>query len=187
MKDMRAALQARKRSKRAKANGRKGSSFERDVCKRLSKWMSRGLRDDLFWRTAMSGGRATLQRRAGRRNQQQVGDVCSIDALGERLTSVFVLECKNYSNLRWESFLRGNVSPGTIAAFWTQCARDATACGRLPMLICKQSQLGEFVLLDSVGQDVFNLGSPYATFHSHMGPRVFELTTFLLLARRPNL
>ena len=41
----------------------KGSSFERLVCKRMSMWLSKGERDDLFWRSAMSGGRATVQLR----------------------------------------------------------------------------------------------------------------------------
>ena len=43
----------------------KGGEYERTVCKKLSLWVSNGTRDDIFWRSAMSGGRATLQRKKG--------------------------------------------------------------------------------------------------------------------------
>jgi len=38
----------------------KGASFERDICRRLSLWVSAGKQEDVFWRSAMSGGRSTV-------------------------------------------------------------------------------------------------------------------------------
>jgi len=39
----------------------KGSSFEREICTILSKWWTNNERDDVFWRTAGSGARATTR------------------------------------------------------------------------------------------------------------------------------
>ena len=36
----------------------KGSEFEREMCKCLSLWWTDSKRDDVFWRSAQSGGRA---------------------------------------------------------------------------------------------------------------------------------
>ena len=73
----------------------KGSAYERAICKRLSLYVSKGKRDDLFWRSAMSGGRATLQAKKGKKAQAQAGDITSIAAEGNKLTSTFMIECKH--------------------------------------------------------------------------------------------
>lgn len=164
----------------------KGGEYERAVCKRLSLWMSRGLRDDLFWRSAMSGGRATLRFAKGAYNKSQAGDVTAIDSHGERLTSKFLIECKFYKDLRILSLLlpQDDKSPkDTLADFWHQCSIDAGRAGRLPMLIAKQNQRGEFVLLSGRGKEAFML--PETTFFFHNGVYLYHFAAFLSLAGRP--
>lgn len=57
----------------------KGQNFERQICKELSLWLSKGQRDDLFWRTAGSGGRATTRQKKGKNTAGAAGDICSTD------------------------------------------------------------------------------------------------------------
>src|SRR5215467_5249762 len=77
----------------------KGSAFEREISKLMSLWISHGTRDDIFWRSSLSGGRATVQFKKGRENRSQIGDLSAIDPLGEWLISRFVTEIKSYKNL----------------------------------------------------------------------------------------
>lgn len=44
----------------------KGSVFEREICKALGRWWTDGERDDIFWRTAGSGARATCRLERGK-------------------------------------------------------------------------------------------------------------------------
>jgi hypothetical protein len=46
----------------------KGSQFERDVCRELSLWVSHGKQEDVYWRSAMSGGRSTVAALKGARS-----------------------------------------------------------------------------------------------------------------------
>lgn len=165
----------------------KGADFERSVCKRLSRWLTRRLRDDLFWRTAMSGGRATLQRRKGHRAAAQVGDIGAIDKQGERLTSLFVIECKSYKDLRFTSMLQSinDAAQGSIHAIWDRCQRDAIAESKLPMLIARQNILGEFVVLDTAGVLVFDLPRNTANYFPAAQAHVFWFPAFLAMAKRP--
>jgi len=73
----------------------KGSSFEREICKELSLWWSKGVRDDIFWRTAGSGARATV-RRKGRDcdTANSTGDMCSLHSSGEPFIRHFLIEMK---------------------------------------------------------------------------------------------
>lgn len=57
----------------------KGSQFEREFCTRLSLWWSSGARDDLFWRSAGSGGRATNRSKRGKSTANAHGDVVATD------------------------------------------------------------------------------------------------------------
>ncbi len=72
----------------------KGSAYERDFCKRLSLWWSNGKSDSIFWRTSNSGGRATTRAKKGKGTQNQYGDVCAIDPIGQPLIDVFTIELK---------------------------------------------------------------------------------------------
>lgn len=72
----------------------KGSGFEREVCKALSTWWTAGERDDVFWRSSSSGGRATQRRKSGKKTYGQYGDVQACDPVGEPLTRLFVIEVK---------------------------------------------------------------------------------------------
>lgn len=129
---------------RAGGGKSKGAAFERDVCKQLSLWLSEGKRDDLLWRSAMSGGRATIGRRTGKERLAQAGDISAIDPLGDKLTSLFAVECKCVASLGIESFCLRRV--GSLGAYWTQTCL-AAPLGREPMLIAKQNRSETLIFL----------------------------------------
>ena len=72
----------------------KGSQYERDMCRRLSLWWTANTRDDVFWRSAGSGGRAKVRGRAGRNTAGQHGDVAATDPIGAPLIDVVTIEIK---------------------------------------------------------------------------------------------
>lgn len=115
---------------------RKGASFERKICVCLSRWVSRGRREDLFWRSAMSGGRATLGRRKGKDLQWQAGDVCAVHPDGHVLTDYWYIEVKNVRELMIDAFIMGLPCP--MARYWRTACKEAKENSRHPMLIAKQ-------------------------------------------------
>lgn len=77
---------------------KKGSQFERDIAKKLSLWWTDGSRDDIFWRTSQSGGRATTRAKKGKTTANSEGDLCAIDPIGQPLMDRFVIELKKGYN-----------------------------------------------------------------------------------------
>lgn len=125
------------RKPRAKGMGkRKGSAFEREICKRLSLWVSGGKKADLFWRSAMSGGRATVARKKGGM-VRQAGDITATTPEGHVLTDAWYIECKAYKQIDLAQFMvTGN---GKLAEWWARCKREARQYGKEPILIVKQN------------------------------------------------
>ena len=76
----------------------KGSQFERDFSRSLSLWWTGGERDDVFWRSQNSGGRATVRSRVGKKTSGQYGDIAATDKLGEPLLRIFTFELKRGYN-----------------------------------------------------------------------------------------
>lgn len=72
----------------------KGSQFERDICRTLSNWWSKGENDNLFWRTSNSGGRMTTLAKQGKAGKFHHGDICAIDPSGQALIDFCTIECK---------------------------------------------------------------------------------------------
>lgn len=117
----------------------KGAAFEREVCVMLSKWLSNGVQEDLFWRSAMSGGRATVaHKNTGKRHVNQVGDISAIGNLGFSLTNRFFIEVKTYKNLDFTSALNGK---GKLIEFWKIAKHEARKFKLIPLLIVKQNRL----------------------------------------------
>lgn len=122
----------------------KGANFERKICVALSQWISNKKRKDLYWRSAMSGGRATLGLRKGEKHLSQGGDVSAIDPLGAPLTERFCIEIKFYKDLDLGAFWLGY---GTLHRFWERVSEDARKYGKEPMLIAKQNLYPTLVLV----------------------------------------
>lgn len=126
----------------------KGASFEREVCVMLSKWLTNGSQEDVFWRSAMSGGRATVAFKRGKRLSSQVGDISSIHPTGERFISVFATECKFYADLNYEGLLTGK---GKLLVFWHEINKQAKRHNKLPFLVAKQNRMPAIVCLSQEG------------------------------------
>lgn len=73
---------------------KKGSGFERDMCKQLSLWWTNGKRDDIFWRTAGSGARAKTRSKQKQSTFGQYGDVQATDPIGQPLMNLVTIELK---------------------------------------------------------------------------------------------
>ncbi len=115
----------------------KGSDFERKVCRQLSLLVSGGKRTDCFWRSALSGGRATLQLDQGILNQAQAGDISAISREGLWLIDNFQIECKHYADLEFTSGFLSNT--GVLHGFWKTLVKDSLPRGKNPLLIAKQN------------------------------------------------
>lgn len=72
----------------------KGNQFERDICRKISLWWTQGKHDDWFWRTATSGGRATVRSKAGKDTHGHNGDITATHPQAMILTKLVTMELK---------------------------------------------------------------------------------------------
>ena len=115
----------------------KGGQFERDMCRRLSLWVTGGESADIFWRTPSSGGRATIQLRAGTVNVMQSGDICAVDPRGYPFVQANYVELKHYKDL---GISRSVVcGTGLLANFWRKARLEACRYSKQPLLIARQN------------------------------------------------
>jgi hypothetical protein len=121
----------------------KGANFEREVCVKLSRWVSQGKKTDLYWRSAMSGGRATVIHRQGGTNRQ-AGDITAVATEGHTLTDKWYIECKHVRDLNIDTFIVSG--RGMLADFWRTANKEAIRHGKVPMLIARQNRFPTIVV-----------------------------------------
>jgi hypothetical protein len=114
----------------------KGSAFERKVCAALSLWVTKGKHKDVFWRSSMSGGRATIHVKRGDKNRQ-AGDIAAVTPEGHEFTDAFLIECKHLKNLSIQGFFLSGIGP--LAGFWAKAKKQARDHGKRPMIIARQN------------------------------------------------
>ena len=116
-------------------NGKgKGSSWERDIARFLTKWMSGQDKELYCWRSPGSGSVATIN--LG--NKAISGDLIPLKNESTKFFDIFSVECKNgYPGA--DPFKCIMKTKGDdIKDFWTQANRDAAKAEKLPMLIFKK-------------------------------------------------
>lgn len=114
----------------------KGSAFERDVCRSLSRWMSRGDRADLFFRNPASGGAFTLS--LGRGEAFGFGgDVAAGHPLAHSFLEHFYVEAKHWKSLGLDTLLIGK--GGDFLRITKTAERQARAVDRHFMVVAKQN------------------------------------------------
>ena len=110
----------------------KGSVMERVICKQLSLWVSKGENVDLFWRSAMSGGRATVAKGTVR----QSGDISAVAPEGHVLADKFYIECKHLKDISLDGLIKGN---GPLLKIWQTTQDEAAKYNKIPSLIFRQN------------------------------------------------
>lgn len=127
----------------------KGSQFERDIARTLSKWWTKGERDDVFWRSAMSGGMATVRAKKGKSTVNQIGDLVAVDPVGAPLLQAFVIELKRGYKAWSVQDLLDNPRPSSsvLHDFLEQVKRECETAG-IPdfLLICKRDRRNTIVI-----------------------------------------
>lgn len=107
----------------------KGQDWERTLCKRLSLWWSDGESDDMFWRTAGSGARATVRAKRGKTTRGHGSDITATCAEAEPFTRLFSIEAKRgYPKTSLHDVLdRSPRHKPTQYEQWVQQASEAAA------------------------------------------------------------
>ena len=128
----------------AKGKG-KGSSFERDVAKRLSAWWTRKGNVDCLWRSAMSGGKATVTG-----SSVGTGDLVAVNPDGNGLVQRVCFELKRgYPMADWFSIVESSRTSTIIKGFVEQ-AKTSAKLGGCPMwcIIHKRDRRVPLVIFD---------------------------------------
>ena len=133
---------------KAGSGKRKGGSFENKMCKALSIWWSEGTRDDLFARTASSGGRFTLRKKTNKGTANQEGDITSTTPEGLLLIQSCCFEMKNgYKGWSIMDLLdkperKGKSTPQTFELFYQQASETKS---KWPIIIAKKDGRKELI------------------------------------------
>lgn len=126
----------------------KGPKFEREICKQLSLWWTQDDEeptDAVFWRTSMSGGRATVRQKKGKKTKNQLGDICATDPAGQPFMDLVSLELKRgYSTRSLADLFDQTVSAGgrDYEEWITKLIRTqklANACSWL-LIVCRNKR-----------------------------------------------
>ena len=130
---------------------RKGSRYERLTAVRLSRWVSRGKSTSLFWRSSISGGRATANYRAsGVVMPEQCGDIISVSPEGMLISRMFHIECKCRKSLELNKLVFGQKSSLALE-FWVNTRAAARMFEKIPLLIMKERWQQDLVIADKAG------------------------------------
>lgn len=144
----------------------KGASFERKISKELSLWWSGGSRDDIFWRSCISGARATVRHRQGKDTFGSYGDIAAVDPVGQDLLRIVTIELKRGRSHGSPDVLIDALPTKAIRPFEAALTQARTAAKLAKsvgwLLLCQRDRRVSMVYLDiCVWRQVKDLLLPY--------------------------
>jgi len=130
-----------------KAGGgrQKGFGYEIEVSRVLSKWVTGKEKPDIFWRSAGSGAKSSVERIKGHETYSD-GDIASIHERGDFFTKKFFIECKRYKEAEiLISFFTGK---GKVYEWWDKCVEQASSAFKQPILIIRPNNQPAYLITD---------------------------------------
>lgn len=131
------------------ANGKqKGSEFERQVSKDLSKWiLNNKSKKIIIWRTKNSGGWHTKRSNDGIVDDsgKDIGDICPMEPEAEELFTFFSIECKFYKEVNLFNFIHGNLKDGLINDY-SKILKQAKEKNKDILFILKINRRGTYII-----------------------------------------
>lgn len=119
----------------------KGAEFERWLSKKLSLWWTNNQKDDIFWRSQQSGGRATQRKKQGKTTANQEGDLTAMDPQGQPFIDLISVEAKcGYSDFTIEGEINKSGQKTVFRSFLEQCEREVQGTNRYWWLVVKQDR-----------------------------------------------
>ncbi|MFW6129963.1 MAG: putative PDDEXK endonuclease [Atribacterota bacterium] len=114
-------------------SSKKGSKWERDVAKFLTKWLTGVEKPYCFWRSPGSGSVSTIIKE----NEHISGDIISLKPEAKFFTDVFSIELKTgYPDTSFFHYF--SCKNFQIENFWSQCVKDAG--NKNPLLVYKKDR-----------------------------------------------
>ena len=149
----------------------KGGEFERKMAKEISKWWTDGERDDIFWRTAGSGGRATVRAKQGKSTAGGCGDLTATDPSGFPLIDLCTIELKKgYNAWTLKELIDSNKKNCELLGFVQQCERERKEADiECWLLITKQDRKETLLFFDDAFKSVLKeIGCSLAKWDDHI-------------------
>ena len=137
-----------------KKPNQKGFSYEREIAKKLSLWLTQGKRDDVLWRTEGSGGRSTQEAKKGHYLLNSYGDIGVKDPSCQEAVdfiSKVLIECKRGYSTRIDGLkLIDNPSKNHILKqWWNKAVIEMKECGRQYVWIIIKRNRNKSILMSS--------------------------------------
>jgi hypothetical protein len=160
-----------------------GGSYEREIARLLSKWIS-GKDDPLIcWRTAGSGSVATNDKKRGLSGITQDGDFQCLNSKYEHIFNLFFIDSKCYKECNPYFINEKNKKSNSILNQWKKVCGEAKngTKNKIPLMIVKirDRKTPEFVLLPSYVR-YSNLILCNYMIYSFVDPTIQDCTFILL-------
>jgi len=128
------------KTRRSNQSSSKGFGFARQMCVLWSKWWTDDKDEDLFWRTAGSGSRATTRRKRGAEDKWNHGDMKPDAPEGYELCAKWCFEFKFYQKYDIKGVIHHVNQQSDWMQWWAKIVDEAEAVGRDPILVTKQNK-----------------------------------------------
>jgi hypothetical protein len=165
---------------RAGGGKSKGATWEREISVALSRWISSGTQEDVYWRSALSGGRATVGFKKGKNHASQVGDLSCIHPIGQTFIDAFAVEAKFYADLEYKGLLTGK---GKLVSFWVEINKQASRYKKQPVLIVRQNRMKPHICLDYCGKGLLGFETDPLLISIPQNMYIWEFDQFLQLCK----
>lgn len=133
----------------------KGNSWEREVGRDLSMWLTDGQRTNIFARNVLSGGGFTVTTAKGVETPNIPGDLMAASPLAFAFLSMFSIECKNTESIDLDGFLYDTKGKSFLMKTIVHTKAQADAHGVAWLIIAKQNRQEPFVLTEQhIGREI---------------------------------
>lgn len=144
----------------------KGASFEREISRKLSLWITNKRDPNTLARSIASGARSTTLQKKGVILGECAGDLQALKPEGTAFIDKYFVECKSYDHLQWAGLVVGQ--PCRALLFYSKAEEQAVIFDKIPMLIAKQNRLPIMVMMPTLAASDLGINTDLFPKYRHI-------------------
>lgn len=127
-----------------------GNQYERDVAKKISKWLTGSEDEIVVWRNVHSGSIGTVKKKKGESGKNVDGDFQCLDSQYESFFNLFYIDSKSLTKINLFMINPANQKSNKLLNEWKKVVDDAESSNKEPMMWVKirdDRKIPEFIMM----------------------------------------
>lgn len=129
-----------------------GNTYEREIAKKISNWITGSNEELICWRTSGSGSVATIRKKKGLKGNNLSGDFQCLNLKYKKFFDLFFIDSKSLTKINLMMTNKKNKKSNKLLNEWKEVVDNAISLNKIPIMLVKvrdDKKIVDFIIVNN--------------------------------------